>query len=70
MADDAGLLEIERIHQRQHVGGMLVRAERAVGLVAVAEAAQVRRKQGVAIGKARHHRLPGEPEFRPAMQQQ
>jgi len=44
MAHDAGPLQLERIHQRQHVGGMLVGAERAVGLVAVAEAAQVRRE--------------------------
>ena len=70
MADDAGLLEVERIHQRQHVGGMLVGAERTVRLVAVAEAAQVRREQCVTIGKPRHHRLPAQPEFRPAMQQQ
>ena len=70
MADDADLAEAERIEQRQHIGGMLVGAERPVGLVAVAEAAQVRREQGEAIGKPRHHRLPGEREFRPAMQQQ
>src|SRR5437868_7279439 len=58
MADDADLAEAERIEQRQHIGGMLVGAERPVRLVAVAEAAQVRREQGEAIGKARHHRLP------------
>src|SRR5467141_719734 len=49
---------------------MLVGAEGSVGLVAVAEAPQVRREQTVAIGEPRHHRLPGEPEFGPAMQQQ
>ena len=70
VADDAGLFEIERIHQRYHVGGLLLRAERAIRLVAVAEAAQVRRVQREAVGEARHHRLPGEPEFRPAVQQQ
>ena len=43
MADDAGLLDVERIHQRQHVGGLLVRAEHAARLVAVAEPAQVGR---------------------------
>src|SRR6266850_198846 len=70
MADDADLAEAERIEQRQHIGGMLIGTERPNGLVAVAEAAQVWREQGEAIGKPRHHRLPGEPEFRPAMQQQ
>ncbi len=70
MADDADLAKAERIEQRQHIGGMLIGTERPNGLVAVAEAAQVRREQGEAIGKPRHHRLPGEPEFRPAMQQQ
>src|SRR6202011_4498341 len=49
---------------------MVVGAEGSVGLVAVAEAPQVRREQIVAIGEPRHHRLPGEPEFGPAMQQQ
>ena len=49
---------------------MLVRAERAGGLVAVAEAAQVRRDQRVAVGEPRHDRLPGQPELRPAVQQQ
>src|SRR5258708_38969548 len=49
---------------------MLVGAEGSVGLVAVAEAPQVRREQTAAIGEPRHHRLPGEPEFGPAMQQQ
>src|SRR6266404_280645 len=49
---------------------MLVGAEGPVGLVAVAEASQVRREQTVAVGEPRHHRLPGEPEFGPAMQQQ
>ena len=43
VADDAGLLQAERVHQRQHVGGMLVGAERPVRLVAVAKAAQVGR---------------------------
>ena len=43
MADDAGLLDVERIHQRQHVGGLLLRAEAAARLVAVAKAAQVGR---------------------------
>src|SRR5258708_17875829 len=59
MADDTGLFQIERIHERQHVGCMLVGAERSSGLVAVAEAAQVRREQGVALGEPRHDRLPG-----------
>jgi hypothetical protein len=49
---------------------MLVGAEGSVGLVAVAEASQIRREQIIAIGEPRHHRLPGEPEFGPAMQQQ
>ena len=70
MADDANLAEAERVEQRHHISGMLVGAERPVGLVAVAEAAQVRREQGVTIGEPRHHRLPGEPELGPAMQQQ
>jgi hypothetical protein len=70
MADDADLAQPERIEQRQHIDGMLVGTERPLGFVAVAETAQIRRDQGEAIGKPRHHRLPGEPEFRPAMQQQ
>src|ERR1700682_504677 len=49
---------------------MLVGAERSIGLVAVAEAAQVRREQGVALGEPRHDRLPGQPVFGPTMQQQ
>ena len=43
VTDDAGLRQAKRIHQRQHVGGMLVGSERPLGLVAVAEAAQVGR---------------------------
>lgn len=70
MTDGADLAEAERIEQRQHVGGMLVGTERPVGLVAVAKTAQVRRQQGEAIGKPCHHRLPGQPEFGPAMQEQ
>ena len=69
MADDAGLAEAERIEQRQHIGGMLVGAERTVGLVAVAEPAQVGRKQRKAIGEPRHYRFPGQPKFGPAVQQ-
>ena len=70
MADDAGLREAKRIHQRQHVGRMLIRPMRRARLVAVAEAAQVRCVKCEAGGEARHHRLPGQPEFRPAVQQQ
>ncbi len=50
VADDAGLVDFERVQQRQHVGCVLVGAERAVRLVAVAEAAQVGREEGVAVG--------------------
>ena len=39
MTNDTGLLQAERIHQRQHVGCVLIGAERTVRLVAVAEAA-------------------------------
>src|ERR1700742_3849974 len=49
---------------------MLVGPVRPVGLVAVAETAEIRRDQREAGGEPRHHRLPGQPEFRPAMQQQ
>ncbi len=49
---------------------MLVRTVRPVGLVAVAEAAQVRRDQIIMAGEPCHHRLPGQPEFRPAVEQQ
>ena len=70
MADHTHLLEAERVHQRQHVLGMAVGAEWAIGFVAVAETAQIRRQQRVAIGKPRHHGFPGQPEFGPAMQQQ
>ena len=41
VTDDTGLREAKRIHQRQHVGGLLVGSEQSLGLVAVAEAAQV-----------------------------
>jgi hypothetical protein len=44
MADHSDLAKAERIHQRQHILGMLVRAERSLRFVAVAEAAQVRRQ--------------------------
>ena len=70
VADDADPRQLQRIQQRQHVRRMLVGAERSVGLVAVAEAAQVRRQQRVTIGKPPHQRLKGQPEFGPAMQQQ
>ena len=60
----------ERVHQCQHVGGLLVGSERPRGFVAVAETAQIGRIEREAIGEPRHHRLPGQPEFRPAMQQQ
>jgi hypothetical protein len=70
MADYARLVEAERIHQRQHIGGVPVGAVRPIGLVAVAEAAQIRRVKSVAVGQKRHHRLPGQPEFGPAVQQQ
>ena len=70
VADNAGLCDAERIHQRQHVGCVLVGAERTAGLVAVAEAAQIGREQRETIGEPRHHRFPGQPEFGPAVQQQ
>jgi hypothetical protein len=70
VADHAGLVDAEGVEQRQHVVGMLIGAVRAVRFVAVAEAAQVGRDQGVAVGEPRHDRLPGQPELRPAMQQQ
>ena len=41
VTDDTGLREAKRIHQRQHVGGLLVGSEQPLRLVAVAEAAQV-----------------------------
>lgn len=69
VADNAGLREAERVHQRQHIRGVLVGTVRPVGLVAVAETAQVGRIKREAIGEPRHHRLPGQPEFGPAMQQ-
>ena len=70
VADDAGLFHPERVEHRQHVGGVLRVAPRAVRLVAVAEAAQVRRDQRVAVGEAVHHRLPGEGKLRPAVEQE
>jgi len=42
MADAARLGKAERIQQRQHIGGMLVGAVGPIGLVAIAEAAQIR----------------------------
>jgi len=38
-------------------------------LFAVAETTQVRGDQSKAIGQARRHRLPDQPEFWPTMQQ-
>ena len=70
MADDANLAETERVQERQHICGMLVRSKRPYGFIAVAEPAQIWREHGVAIGEPRHDRLPGQPEFGPAMQQQ
>lgn len=69
VADDAESVDAEPVHQRQHVGRMPVRPVRPVRLVAVAEAAQIGRDQREAIGQPGHHRLPGQPEFRPTMQQ-
>jgi len=48
---------------------MLVGAERTVGLVAIAEAAQVGREQRKTIPKPRHDRFPGQGKFGPAVQQ-
>jgi hypothetical protein len=70
MTDNTGLLQAERIHQRQHVGCVLIGAERTARLVAVAEAAQIRREQRESIPEPRHHRLLGQGKFRPAVQQQ
>jgi hypothetical protein len=69
VADHAESVEPQRVHQGEHVLGMAVRPVRPFRLVAVAKAAQIGRNQREAIGEARHHRFPGQPEFRPAMEQ-
>jgi hypothetical protein len=69
MADHAESRHADCVHQGQHVGRMAVRPVRALRLVAVAEAAQIGRDNRESARQPGHDRLPGEPEFRPAMQQ-
>jgi hypothetical protein len=69
VADDADSLMPSASISASMSAAWPIRPERPVGLVAVAEAAQVGRDQREAIGQPCHHRLPGQPEFRPAMQQ-
>ncbi len=74
MRDDPEALQTQRIGERQHVRrvdvgtGLIGGAGR--GLLAVAEAAQVRRDHVEVTGEIGDHFPPCIPEFRPAMQQQ
>ena len=68
--DDADAVHPQSREQCVHVGGVLGIAPRGARLVAVAEAAQVRRDQRVACFEPAHHRLPGKPEFRPAVEEE
>ena len=70
MADDAGARYFKGIQQRQHIGGVVGRAEQPGRLVAVAEAAQIGGNDAITLGQPRHDRLPSQPEFRPAMKQE
>ena len=74
VADDAGALDPQRLHERgdivgQHAGTGLVRPS-GVRIAALAEAAEVRRDQPPPSGQPFEHRLPRRPEFRPSVQQQ
>ncbi len=71
---DADPFELQLVHQGQHIGGVHLGARRARRparrLLAVPEAAQIRCEQLEAIGEAAHAGRPGQPELRPAVQQQ
>ena len=61
------------LEKADDVGGVdlrtgLVRGA-VIGLLAGAEAAQIRCDELEAASEAPHHRLPGQPEFRPTVQQ-
>ena len=68
--DDAHGTDAERPDQRRQIGRLVGGTECAARLVAVAEAAQVRRDQLETIGESSHCWLPREPELGPAVQQQ
>jgi hypothetical protein len=63
-------LDANGVEESDHVGCMAVGPERTLGFIAVAETAEIRRDERIAIGKAMDQRFPGEPEFRPTMQQE
>jgi hypothetical protein len=69
MAHDTNPVDAECIEEPEHVGRMVVRTEKAHWLVAIAETAEIRRDEGVAIGEALHQGFPGEPEFWPTMEE-
>ena len=69
VTDNADLLDLQPVEQRQHVRGHVLVAPRASRLVAGAEAAQVGCDQREAIGEPLHHQLPRPPELRPAVEQ-
>jgi hypothetical protein len=70
VADNAGLPYPERIQQRQHISGVIGRAERPVRFIAIAKAAQIGGYEPIPLREAQHDRLPRQPEFRPAVKQQ
>ena len=70
MADHAGAFNAEHFQQSQHVCRVIVGAERTGRFFAFPKAAKIRSDEREAIGEPQHDRLPGEPEFRPPMQQQ
>jgi len=70
VSNNADAIEVESVEKGENVSRLVVCAKSAGWFVAIAEAPQVRCDQPIAIGQARHHRLPGQPELRPTMQQQ
>ena len=70
MANHAHAWQAQCIEQGQKVGRMVGRAPIALWLIALAKAPQIGCDELEAVGEALHHRLPAQPEFRPAMQQQ
>ena len=71
--NDPDLPEFERVEKSEQVGQMHIRPNsirrRRIGMPALPEAPEIGRDQVEAVGQALHHWSPGQPEFRPAMQQ-
>ena len=68
-ADDRGLVDLERVHQAEHVRGHQVVAEGLVVARAAAVAAAVHHDDAVVLGQHRHLVAPVVGVGQPAMQQ-